>query len=314
MNIYDKTGKMALGSRLRRLGEMFAEQAAQVYLIYGIEMQPKWFPVYYALSDGEEKSITQIAIEIGHSHPSVSTIVKEMMKKGIVVASSAKGDGRKNYVKLSPKGLSINEPIQAQFTDVNAAIENAFAETQYNIWKAIEEWEFLLEQKSLLKRVEAVKKVREGKEVEIIPYQPKYKTAFKKLNEDWIKQFFKMEESDYKYLDHPDENILSKGGYIFMAIYKDQPVGTCAIVKMNDSQFELAKMGVAPDAKGKGIGFLLGNACIEKAREAGAKKLYLESNTILKPAISLYHKLGFKKIAGPPSPYERSNIQMELGL
>jgi GNAT superfamily N-acetyltransferase/predicted transcriptional regulator len=314
MNIYDKTGKMALGSRLRRLGELFAEQSAQVYRVYGIEMQPKWFPVYYALSDGDEKSITQIAIEIGHSHPSVSTIVKEMMKKDIVMASSAKGDGRKNYIKLSLKGLSINEPIQAQFTDVNDAIENAFAETQYNIWKAIEEWEFLLEQKSLLKRVEAVKKVRESKEVEIIAYQPKYKAAFKKLNEDWITQYFKMEESDYKYLDHPEENILNKGGCIFMAIYKDKPVGTCAIVKMNDDQFELAKMGVAPDAKGKGIGFLLGNACIEKARVAGAKKLYLESNTILKPAISLYHKLGFKKITGPPSPYERSNIQMELSL
>ncbi|MDB4923574.1 bifunctional helix-turn-helix transcriptional regulator/GNAT family N-acetyltransferase [Mucilaginibacter sp.] len=314
MSFYDKTGKMALGSRLRRLGELFAEQSAQVYPIYGIEMQPKWFPVYYALSEGDEKSITQIALEIGHSHPSVSTIVKEMMKQDIVVASSAKGDGRKNYVKLSPKGISINEHIQAQYTDVNAAIEGAFAETQYNIWKAIEEWEFLLEQKSLLKRVEAEKKLRESKEVEIVPYQPKYKSAFKKLNEDWITQYFKMEESDYKYLDHPEENILKKGGYIFMAIYKDKPVGTCAIVKMSDEQFELAKMGVAPDAKGKGIGFLLGSACIEKAKEAGAKKLYLESNTILKPAISLYHKLGFKKITGPPSPYERSNIQMELSL
>jgi GNAT superfamily N-acetyltransferase/DNA-binding MarR family transcriptional regulator len=314
MSFYDKTGKMALGSRLRRLGELFAEQSAQVYLVYDIEIQPKWFPVYYALSDGDEKSITQIAIEIGHSHPSVSTIVKEMIKKDMAMASSGKSDGRKNYVKLSPKGLSINEKIKSQYTDVNAAIESAFAETQYNIWKAIEEWEFLLEQKSLLKRVQAEKKLRESKEVEIIPYKSKYRLAFKKLNEDWITQYFKMEDSDYKYLDHPEENIISKGGYIFMSIYKNKPVGTCAIIKMDDNRFELAKMGVAPGAKGKGIGFLLGNACIEKARELGAKKVYLESNTILKPAISLYHKLGFKKITGPPSPYERSNIQMELSL
>ncbi|MDP9079369.1 MAG: bifunctional helix-turn-helix transcriptional regulator/GNAT family N-acetyltransferase [Bacteroidota bacterium] len=314
MNIYEKTGKMALGSRLRRLGELFAEQSAQVYQVYGIEIQPKWFPVYYALAGGEEKSITQIAVEIGHSHPSVSTIVKEMLKGGLVIADPSKSDGRKNLVKLSEAGLSINDKIQAQYTDVNAAIETAFAETQYNIWKAIEEWEFLLEQKSLLKRVQVEKKLREGKEVQIIPYQPKYTTAFKKLNEDWITQFFKMEASDNKYLDHPEENILSKGGSIFMAIYKDQPVGTCAIVKMDGDQFELAKMGVAPEAKGKGIGFMLGNACIEKARGLGAKRLYLESNTILKPAISLYHKLGFKKITGPPSPYERSNIQMELSL
>ena len=108
MNIYEKTGKMALGSRLRRLGELFAEQAAQVYPVYGIDIQPKWFPVYYALSNGEEKSITEIAVEIGHSHPSVSTIVKEMMKKGFAVATAAKRDGRKNFVKLSEKGLSVN--------------------------------------------------------------------------------------------------------------------------------------------------------------------------------------------------------------
>ncbi len=89
MNFYDKVGKMALGSRLRRLSELLTEQAGQVYLLYGIEMQPKWFPVYYALSDGDEKSITQIASEIGHSHPSVSTIVKEMMKQDIVMAGTA---------------------------------------------------------------------------------------------------------------------------------------------------------------------------------------------------------------------------------
>ena len=314
MNFYDKTGKMALGSRLRRLGEMFAEQSGQVYPLYNIDMQPKWFPVYYALSSGEEKSITQIALEIGHSHPSVSTIVKEMIKKGFVEGTSSKNDGRKNYVKLSSKGMSINGRIQAQYDDVNAAIESALTETQYNLWKAIEEWEFLLEQKSLFKRVEDAKKLREGKEVQIIPYEPQYKTAFRQLNEQWISEYFKMEESDYKYLDHPQENILDKGGYIFMAIYKGEPVGTCAIVKMDGTKYELAKMGVAPAAKGKGIGYLLGLACAQKAKELGATKLYLESNTLLKPAISLYHKLGFKKITGEPSPYERSNIQMEMDL
>jgi len=314
MNIYDKTGKMALGSRLRRLGETFAEQSAQVYPVYGIEMQPKWFPVYYALADGEEKSIMQIAAEIGHSHPSVSTIVKEMIKKGMVETVAGKGDARKNFVKLTEKGLSINDKISEQYADVNEAIEQAEAETQYNLWKAIEEWEFLLEQRSLLNRVSAVKKQRESKDVQIIPYDSQYKTAFRKLNEEWITQYFKMEESDYKYLDHPQENILDKGGYIFMAIYHGKPVGTCAIVKMSDDQFELAKMGVAPNAKGKGIGYLLGMACAEKARELGAKKLYLESNTSLKPAINLYHKLGFKKVTGTPSPYDRCNIQMEMTL
>jgi DNA-binding MarR family transcriptional regulator/N-acetylglutamate synthase-like GNAT family acetyltransferase len=314
MNFYDKAGKMALGSRLRRLSETITEQAAQVYALYQIDIKPKWFPVYYTLADGGQKSITQIAVEIGQSHPSVSTIVKEMIKAGIAIESIKIGDGRKNFVELTEKGLAINQQIQAQYADVNAAVEQAIDETQYNIWKAIEEWEFLLEQKSLLARVQEQRKQRERKGVEIVSYQPQYKAAFKALNEAWITTYFKMEETDYKSLDHPESYILNKGGHILFALYNGEPVGTCALIPMNTKTFELAKMAVSAQAKGKGIGELLGQAAIRLAAEKGAKKLYLESNTILKPAISLYHKLGFKKVTGLPTPYERCNIQMELTL
>ncbi len=78
--------------------------------------------------------------------------------------------------------------------------------------------------------------------------------------------------------------------------------------------YELAKMAVSPKAHGKGIGYLLGKAIIEEAISLGASTLYLESNTILRPAISLYEKLGFRKIAGHHTPYKRCNIQMELIL
>lgn len=78
--------------------------------------------------------------------------------------------------------------------------------------------------------------------------------------------------------------------------------------------FELAKMAVDPSAQGKNIGWLLGRYALGKVRELGAKKVYLESNTILKPAINLYHKLGFQKIVGHATPYERCNIQMSVDI
>lgn len=314
MDFYNQVGKMALGSRLRRLSEKLTEQAGRVYALYEIDMQPKWFPVFYALSAGDEKSITQIAQEIGHSHPSVSIIVKEMMKNGIVTDGARQTDGRKNVIRLSERGQAIQDRIQAQYADVNAAVETALGETQHNIWKAIEEWEFLLEQKDLYKRVLSEKKLRESRNVQVVDYRPEYKAAFKQLNEEWISTYFKMEESDYKSLDHPEDYILNKGGHIFLALYQGEPVGACALIKMENDTFELAKMAVSPKAQGLGIGWLLGNAAIDKARALQAKRVYLESNTVLKPAINLYHKLGFKKITGVPSPYERCNIQMELVL
>jgi DNA-binding MarR family transcriptional regulator/GNAT superfamily N-acetyltransferase len=326
MDFYDKTGKMALGSRLRRLSEQVTEQAAGIYKLYQVDLQPKWFPVFYALFDEGEgttpishgelpaepgKSIMDIAREIGHTHPSVSQIVREMAAKGYVTEKKGETDGRKNFVVLSPTGRALRQKMQVQLDDVSAAIETAMRETRHDLWKAIGEWEFLLEQKSLLRRVQEEKKIRESAEVQIIDYRPEHHLAFKQLNEEWITANFKMEPEDHHALDHPNEHILDKGGIILMAQYQDQPVGTCSLIRMEDGNFELAKMAVSPATKGKGIGFLLGQACIEKARSLGAKRVYLESNTKLKPAINLYHKLGFRKITGPPSPYERCNIQME---
>jgi len=314
MDFYTRTGKMALGSRLRRLSEGMTEQAAGIYDLYQVDLQPKWFPVFYSLSATGEKSITDIAREIGHTHPSVSQIVREMAIKGYVVEKKGAADGRKNFVLLSPSGQQLREKMQPQLDDVTSAIEKAMEETHHDLWKAIGEWEFLLEQKSLLHRVREEKKIRESARIQIVDFIPAYQAAFRQLNEEWITTWFRMEEDDYKALDHPREYILDKGGHIFMALYKGEPVGTCSLIRMNDGGFELAKMGVSPKTQGLGIGYLLGRACIEKARALGARRVYLESNTGLKPAINLYHKLGFRKVAGPPSPYERCDIQMELVL
>ncbi|MBW8684521.1 bifunctional helix-turn-helix transcriptional regulator/GNAT family N-acetyltransferase [Chitinophaga rhizophila] len=312
MNFYDNVGKLAIGSRLRQLTEKITEDATQIYQLYNIDMNPKWFPVFYVLSQGASRTITAIAKEIGHSHPSVSRIISEMAEKGLVKEKKDKTDGRRNMVSLSSKGEEITEKIEAQYADVNSAIEAIADNTRHDLWKAIEEWEFLLEQKSLLRRVQEQKKERESRKVEIVAFNPSYQQAFKALNVEWISTYFRMEEADYKALDNPQGYILDNGGHILVALYEDTPVGVCALIKMNDPEYdyELAKMAVSPAAQGKSIGWLLGNAVLDKARSLGAKNVYLESNTILKPAINLYHKLGFERVIGHSSPYERCNIQM----
>jgi GNAT superfamily N-acetyltransferase len=239
-----------------------------------------------------------------------------MTKAGLVTGNKDLKDGRRNVIGLSEKGKAISEKLEEQIVAVNLAVEEIIGQTRHNLWEAIAEWEFLLAQKSLFKRVQDQKKMRESQAVQIVPFAAKYAQAYKALNEEWISQYFKMEKKDYQALDHPKEYILDKGGEIFIALYENEPVGACALVKMDDPDydFELAKMAVSPKAQGKSIGFLLGKAIIERAKARGGKLLYLESNTILKPAISLYHKLGFQKVIGRATPYERCNIQMELKL
>lgn len=157
--------------------------------------------------------------------------------------------------------------------------------------------------------------------ISIIAYKPIHAAAFKSLNLDWIRVHWEPEPADFKTLDHPDK-LLEAGGHIFIAKLEDQVVGTCALLKMDDNSFELAKMAVADYAKGLGIGRMLGEVVIAKARELKARRVYLESNTVLEPAINLYLKLGFERLPEcgaddgdqPVSPYSRCNVQMELVL
>lgn len=315
MEFFKEAGIKSIGSRLRMLTNTITNDAAQIYRLYDIDMQPKWFPVFYSLSEGQEKTITGIAQEIGHSHPSVSKMISEMIQAGLVDRKD-NHDGRRSMVCLSEKGMGYKEKIQAQYTDVEDAIKTLTSQTTHDLWKAIEEWEFLLEQKTLLRRVTEQKKQRESNAVQIINFQPQYASAFKELNEQWISSYFTMEDADHRSLDDPQGYILDKGGHILVALFHDEAVGVCALMRMNDGEhdFELAKMAVSPAVQGKSIGWLLGQAALDKAAALGASKVYLESNTILKPAINLYHKLGFQKIVGHPTPYQRCNIQMAVDI
>jgi N-acetylglutamate synthase-like GNAT family acetyltransferase len=119
-----------------------------------------------------------------------------------------------------------------------------------------------------------------------------------------------------KALDHPQEYILAPGGCILLAESAGQVVGACALIKLRDEPgYELAKMAVSPTVQGRGLGYRLGQAAVQRARELGAPRLYLESNSVLTPALSLYHKLGFRQVANPPaSPYARANVFMEMLL
>ncbi|MBF4508643.1 GNAT family N-acetyltransferase [Flavobacterium sp. JLP] len=316
MEFFNKVGKVALGSRLRLMTAIITDDAAKIYELYGMDFMPKWFPVFYTLTEDREITITEIANEIGHSQPSVSKIVQEMIVAGLVEESLKSNDKRRNIVGLTAQGIAFSKELKLQLKDVEAAVDGLIAESSTNLWAALEEWEFLLEQKTLLKRVNEQKKLRESQDVKITGYEPQYREAFRSLNIEWISTYFEMEEADYKALDNPEEYILNKGGKIFVALYKNEPVGVCALIKMNNSDydFEMAKMAVSPKAQGKNIGFLLGQTIVNYAREQGAKKIYLESNTILKPAVNLYYKLGFQKVFGLPTPYKRCNIQMELVL
>jgi len=137
---------------------------------------------------------------------------------------------------------------------------------------------------------------------------------FIRLNELWIKEHFELEESDRKLAADPYK-IVREGGHILSLVEHEKVLGVCALVKETPERFQLARMAVDPGERAKGYGGALIDAAISKAQESGAQTLYLLTNTVLAPAISLYKKHGFRVISQCRHPvYARCNITMELQL
>jgi putative acetyltransferase len=152
-------------------------------------------------------------------------------------------------------------------------------------------------------------------EISIRQFQPGDAAAFRSLNEEWITRFFRIEPKEEPILADPQATILDSGGRIFFATAGERCVGCCALIRIREKEFELAKMAVEPSYQRAGIGRRLLHAAIEEARSAGARRLYLETNHGLTPAIRLYVSVGFKHIDANriiPSPYARADVYMEF--
>ena len=131
--------------------------------------------------------------------------------------------------------------------------------------------------------------------IQILTFEDQYASYFYDINIEWLKAYFYIEDYDQKILSQPREYIIDKGGEIFFAKVNNDIVGTAALINKPHNSFELSKMGVFESHRGLKLGDRLMQTCIDYSKSMNKANLWLESNRILTPAISLYHKFGFKE-------------------
>lgn len=150
---------------------------------------------------------------------------------------------------------------------------------------------------------------------EIVEFSDEWAKDFAALNYEWIEEFFEVEKHDSEVLDDPKKWVIDPGGQIFMAITDGKAAGTVAMIPAGDGVLELTKMAVSPVFQERGMGSKLIEACVEFAKEQGAKSVFLESHTKLTAALMLYRKYDFTEVPGDPnSLYSRADIRMQLDL
>ena len=141
-------------------------------------------------------------------------------------------------------------------------------------------------------------------------------TAFRTLNEEWIRRHFTLEAEDRRQLDDPFGVVIEPGGDILVAELDGAVIGCVALRPAGDGVYELSKMAVAPASRGQGVGRRIIEAAVERARALGATSLFLGSSTTLAPAVRLYESVGFSHVPAETlhMPYARADVFMQMHL
>lgn len=104
-------------------------------------------------------------------------------------------------------------------------------------------------------------------------------------------------------------------GRLFLMHYKTQPAGCVALHRAGAEACEMKRLYIRPAFRGKGLGLALINAVIDEATAIGYRCMRLDTvEPVMKDAVAIYRRLGFKQIA----PYRDNPIAgalyMELQL
>jgi N-acetylglutamate synthase-like GNAT family acetyltransferase len=150
--------------------------------------------------------------------------------------------------------------------------------------------------------------------VKIIEYDKKYKQDFIDFNTAWIVDNFGFIEREDEETFANIEKSVENGAMIYFAMENDVALATCMAMPMKDGVWEICKLASNKAYPHKGAGSAVFKATMDWAINHGAKKLFLLSNSKLKPALHIYEKFGFKEIKLDDYEYVRGDIAFEYSV
>jgi DNA-binding MarR family transcriptional regulator len=305
-------GGLLLGSRLKRVSEGLYAGVDAVYRAHGVHLPSRCFPILFLLRDNGSMGITELATQLGQSHPAVSQMSRKLLRHGVVAEKADRADERRRLLVLSSKGTALMRRMGPIWQAIVGAVDELNATTSVDLLGVLSAVDGALDARDFAQRIDDRLRLPEAGAVEIIPFERRYRRDFKRLNVEWLEKYFQVEAIDHEVLSHPEERILKPGGFIFLARHKGEIVGTCALIKAGHARFELSKMAVTERCQGRRIGHRLLTTAMEQFRKTNAAELFLESNSKLKPALTLYEANGFRYVPRPKgaSHYERSDVYM----
>ena len=86
-----------------------------------------------------------------------------------------------------------------------------------------------------------------------------------------------------------------EGGALLLARDHGRTLGCVALRQLGDDSCEMKRMYVDDAGRGRGVGRVLGEAVVERARDLEYDAMYLDTSVEQHEAIGLYRSLGFEE-------------------
>ncbi|MBB5622983.1 DNA-binding MarR family transcriptional regulator [Pedobacter cryoconitis] len=286
-NLIDESGILAISTRLQRLSEQFRKDGLLLYKAFGIEFEPKWFPVIYTLQFKSPLSILELASEIGYAHPSTISLLKELEQQKLISSLRDKTDERKRLIVLTGKAWELIEQMKPVW-EVMVKVLSEITENENSLLKALNESEAQLRKKGFLERalvlVDQLKKEEAG--ADVLPLEMEVQlvetTEGLKTSGAILKSVLRETDADQLFaVTIPDQSSH------FLATVHDLPAGTCSYHKTKSGN-KIEGLAILEQYRGMGVG----KALIQAITASQNEVFYVLSPISL---VSWFEKTGFLK-------------------
>ncbi|MFH6998634.1 GNAT family N-acetyltransferase [Flavobacterium sp. FlaQc-57] len=286
--VLEKSKSLVLGNLLQRLNENLRKEAQLFYKSQNIDFEPKWFPVIYVLSQKHAISVVELSQEIGYSHPTTISLLKELEKKELIGSAKDAKDERKRLITLTDKANEMITQLQPLWLIMTEALVE-LTNTENDLYKAINEVNQNLKSKNLFDRMTAIKETKENFtqttteniiKVDQITEERLIEIAFAIR-----RQVFVVEQN----VSQERESMDDTEAVHYLATVNGLPAGAARYRKMENGA-KIERIAVLNTYRGKRIGEAILLKILEDLKDE--KKIYLYAQV---NASSFYIKNGFKQ-------------------
>jgi DNA-binding MarR family transcriptional regulator/GNAT superfamily N-acetyltransferase len=254
-------------------------------------------------TDGAD--VRSLRARLGLDSGYLSRVLQALAADGLVVVARSEVDGRVRTARLTRAGRAERAELDRRNDAVAMSILEALGAPQ---------------RERLAGAMAEVERLLSASMIRIEPCDPEHPHARRSLQSyfDELEQRF---EGGFDpagaSLDAPAD-LVPPHGLVLVATLSDEPVG-CGVVRHHELRrgfpawSEIKRLWVAPAVRGVGLGRRVLAGLEDRARDAGAPIVRLDTNRVLAEAIAMYRASGYREItAFNDNPYAHHWFEKRL--